>query len=424
MMKNSVNLKACRREHDRLPWRCVLAFFLMSVMMFAMIPAPVQAATVKITPTSKTMYVGESATIRTKGSYKKAVWKSNNSKVVSVSKKGVVKAKKAGTAKITVTFTLKNKKTVKRSCTIQAVSAGKVIPVADADDAVVQEIVGCLTQNTPFSLLVKGSKEEAAAVVASLQEKAGKVNEYGVLFQYRDVIAYNDGWLFRMTKDRCELYNYSVSFFKQIHRQTENRIFWGVMDNNENLIHSGEEQIAFVQTFDTWEAYDAIADDALLAPMTDGTPENIKAENRRIWTFANYKFCDLSQAMKVWVVSRSAYFSGMGADLHLDGRIGMVYGDGDDVNTVSTWNKSDLQQMKLMAEDRAAGACGGIAQCEVTAFTQLGIEVVYLGNEIHACSMVYPYNADGQKLTYKFEYGIRGNDWSGEENCSSTDLIY
>ena len=74
----------------------------------------------KKTVTKKTysLYKGGKATLKVVVTPKKAkksiAYKSSNKKVATVSKKGVVKAKKKGTAKITVTVKGKNKKTMKR----------------------------------------------------------------------------------------------------------------------------------------------------------------------------------------------------------------------------------------------------------------------------------------------------------------------
>lgn len=94
-----------------------------------------QAATkkvsaIKLNATKKTMFVGETATLKVKkvtpakGS-KVVTWKSSNKKVASVTAKGKVTAKKAGMVKITATS--KSNKKVKATCTIMV----KNKPVVD-----------------------------------------------------------------------------------------------------------------------------------------------------------------------------------------------------------------------------------------------------------------------------------------------------
>jgi hypothetical protein len=64
----------------------------------------VHAATkVKLNKTKATLTVGNTVTLKVSGTSKKVTWKSSNSKVAKVSSKGVVTAKKKGSAKITAT---------------------------------------------------------------------------------------------------------------------------------------------------------------------------------------------------------------------------------------------------------------------------------------------------------------------------------
>ena len=58
------------------------------------------AATMKLNKKKVTLKVGKSVTLKVKGTKKKVTWKSSNTKVVTVSKKGKIKAKKKGTATI------------------------------------------------------------------------------------------------------------------------------------------------------------------------------------------------------------------------------------------------------------------------------------------------------------------------------------
>nr|MBQ8253275.1 Ig-like domain-containing protein [Lachnospiraceae bacterium] len=64
--------------------------------------APLQAqAAVKINKTKKTMVIGNTYRLKISGTSKKVKWSSSNKKVATVSSKGLVTAKKTGTATIT-----------------------------------------------------------------------------------------------------------------------------------------------------------------------------------------------------------------------------------------------------------------------------------------------------------------------------------
>ena len=85
---------------------------------------------VKLNKTKSTMTIGKKQTLKAtvtpkKASSKAVVWKSSNKKVATVTSKGVVKAKKAGT--VTITATAKDGSGKKASCkvTVKKVSAAK-----------------------------------------------------------------------------------------------------------------------------------------------------------------------------------------------------------------------------------------------------------------------------------------------------------
>ncbi len=100
----------------------VLAALLFVAVLF--FPIQTQAATIKLNHKSLTMYIGDSKTLKATTSLNgKITWKSSNKKVASVSNKGKVKAKKAGTAVITAKIKSKKvtcKITVKKSSGLQA----------------------------------------------------------------------------------------------------------------------------------------------------------------------------------------------------------------------------------------------------------------------------------------------------------------
>lgn len=64
-------------------------------------PVTVQAATVKLNSTKKTLVIGDTYQLKLKGTSGKIKWSTSNKKVAAVSQKGKVTAKKSGTATIT-----------------------------------------------------------------------------------------------------------------------------------------------------------------------------------------------------------------------------------------------------------------------------------------------------------------------------------
>ena len=56
----------------------------------------------KLNKTSITMYTGTKVKLKLKGTKKKCKWSVNKPQIISVSQKGIVKAKKKGSTKVTV----------------------------------------------------------------------------------------------------------------------------------------------------------------------------------------------------------------------------------------------------------------------------------------------------------------------------------
>ena len=87
----------------RQPWARVLALALAAAMIMpqSMDAAAAAKKKVKLNKTKVFLKVGKKTTLKLKNNKKKVKWSSNKKKVATVTKKGVVKAKKKGTAKIT-----------------------------------------------------------------------------------------------------------------------------------------------------------------------------------------------------------------------------------------------------------------------------------------------------------------------------------
>ena len=107
----------------------LLAWMLAASMVFSF-SMPTQAAKKKPALSKKkaVITVGKTLTLKVKNISKKTkvTWKSKNKKIATVSKKGKVKAKKAGTTKITASFRYQGKKYVK-TCKVRVIKKKTVV---------------------------------------------------------------------------------------------------------------------------------------------------------------------------------------------------------------------------------------------------------------------------------------------------------
>ena len=406
------------------------ALFLMLIMAVTILPQPVQAAGVSVTPGGTQMVVGASVQLKVKGSYRKATWKSANTGIATVTSRGKVTAKKSGSTRINATITLKNGRKATDYCKVVVLSSGKLVTLKTADDATAATVHKYLTSNTPFSIVCYGSSSQAASNLNKLKEKVGKVNEYGVLFQNSRAEqvcdAQKTGYVYRVTKDNCRLYNYSLKFFKRMLHETMGGFFNEEVDDDFNYIFSPGGRLDFVKKFSSWQEYqvavianDKEDDDGYI--VNNLRPNGCDDDNnlKKYWLAANTKFCDLSQAMKVWVISNSAFFVGSTEDQEA-GIFCMAYGDPAGASRY----QSDTERMKYMSENKAVGVCEDYARYEVTVFSQLGIKSKYDHDGGHAWSVVYPTNADGKKLKYIFNWALRYDNESSYGKSNSESDIY
>ena len=88
------------------------------VMVLCMTPVTADAATVKLSKTKATIYVGSTTPLKVKGTSQKAKWTSSKKSVATVNSKGKVTAKKSG--KATISVKAANKKTYKCVVTVKA----------------------------------------------------------------------------------------------------------------------------------------------------------------------------------------------------------------------------------------------------------------------------------------------------------------
>ena len=99
-------------KRNRKIMSALLAMTVFATSVFAT-PMDAQAASMKLNKTKATIKVGESVTLKVKNKKKKVKWSSNKKSVATVTSKGKVTGKKAGTAKITAKVGTK-----KLNCTV------------------------------------------------------------------------------------------------------------------------------------------------------------------------------------------------------------------------------------------------------------------------------------------------------------------
>lgn len=119
-----------------------LSIWLCLVLVLSLVFSPDMAeakkkSKIKLNKKKVTLYVGQKVRLKVKGTKKKVKWKSSKKKIATVSKKGTVKAKKKGTAKITAKVAgkklvckvkVKNKKIIKKTQKPVAPTKKPVVP--------------------------------------------------------------------------------------------------------------------------------------------------------------------------------------------------------------------------------------------------------------------------------------------------------
>ena len=97
----------------------ILAVFLVTLLTLAM-AMPASAAPVRLNKKSASVTVGKTVKLKVSGTRKKVKWSSSNSKIATVNKKGIVKARKAGNVKIVAKIGKK-----KLTCKVQVRNVAK-----------------------------------------------------------------------------------------------------------------------------------------------------------------------------------------------------------------------------------------------------------------------------------------------------------
>ncbi len=126
---------------------------------------------------------------------------------------------------------------------------------------------------------------------------------------------------------------------------------------------------------------------------------NVESISDQEMLIINSRFCDLSDAMKVYAIDTSRYFA---CRFKRGKEYGMLY----------SYDKAVYGQgykaMKILLNNKAVGVCSTFAYYEMVLFKQLGIDVYSCSSYYinHGWTVVKVKNSEGKTLWVPFDYGI------------------
>lgn len=146
------------------------------VVALLALPLASEAAAAKLSKTSASVVVGNKVTLSVKNTKKKVTWSTDNAKVATVSKKGVVKGKKVGKATITAKI---GKKILTCKITVKAGLNKKkaTLYVGDYEKLAVKGIKGKVkwsTKNSKIATVKNGTIKAKKTGKTTITAKVGK----------------------------------------------------------------------------------------------------------------------------------------------------------------------------------------------------------------------------------------------------------
>ncbi len=139
-----------------------------------MTPSVTYAATIKLNKSKLELNLGDTYTLKLKGSSGTVKWSSSDKSIATVSKKGKVSAIAIG--KTTVTATI-NKKKYKCSVTVSEKVAKVVLPYFNYDDAPIEEYIDDFKEEYPDYLAVEKYNEEYIIVTMKESDRQAMLKE-------------------------------------------------------------------------------------------------------------------------------------------------------------------------------------------------------------------------------------------------------
>ncbi|MBQ4067754.1 MAG: hypothetical protein IJC76_00740 [Lachnospiraceae bacterium] len=319
---------------------------------------------------------------------------------------------------------------------VNAANTAKTLKITKATNSTAKKIDKYLLKGTPIVIKVSGSVSTSEKKVKKLQKLIKEVNKQGVIFQYEKGDKVGKYYTYVISKDNAKLYKYSVEFIKKLFSKFKNggnlpSGFWydGKYGEGYKTINGITEFRFF---YEMYKLHKKLNIDLDYAEFIKTKTEDFifGLEDKHIETQASiYKkafsansFSELSDAMKVWVISASGYFncnfsrnevgairyekSSFFQDPWVKGGyniFGMIYRTDE-----QTYFYEDWKRMRALSKNNVQGVCATFASYEKLVFDQLGIDAYENSSwEInHAWVVVKVKNSKGKTLWIPFDYGI------------------
>ena len=260
----------------------------------------------------------------------------------------------------------------------------EIDPVSSATQELAQEIHDHLSKQESYIFYTNGKPKQ---IIKNLYPMIKAINKQGVIFKYTTERVKNvDGNVYRVTinKEEAQKYYYACALAEKILNYYKNQIGVGGYERRCDLdITSGLEP-----SYATYEAY--------YNHLSDNEKALLNAEG----------FNEYSDIMKLKIISWARVFAFESASF-------MRY------SHKTHTPGGDLNRLIYLYNQTASGVCEDYAESEEAFFSMLGIDVHIIKSYImdHAWTEGVAANADGTKIKYKFDYGLKVKD-------ADEDLIY
>lgn len=336
-------------------------------------------------------------------------------------------------------------------------AATTTITVKKSDESTAKKIDNQLKKGRAVQLKVKGNKTSSKNLLLKIQNQVGEVNSCDVKFQCTASRSSGKYYIYSVSSENAKLYKYSVQFLKKLYKNTRKEILENhkemLTDEKtypneeertmhiiydvlvEDILESAERGNDVVSGYDlptTLTRVRASYSSRTLVIKNESYSDGYEYKIYELRTYAEFteyiqneygieellsgyngpeikqqdriiiekeKFSALSDAMKIYAISKSHYFDG-----NSPADYGMEY----------TYRKKDptttkgSKGMKHLYKGTARGVCHHFALYECLLWEQLGIPSYYnsYSKWNHAWSVVKVKNSQGKAMWVPFDYYI------------------